>query len=329
MFISAQHIRKVMNSAETLALEEALTEHQRKMIKIAFTGLKKKRKSFPAFIHFPLLVYAALRGNIEPALPLATATTLFYLGVDIFDDVADGDLPVSLWKGFLDSEVNLIAATFFFSFPQLAISRMELSAKTIQQMQETMARGFLKMTAGQLADLNKAGSAETSVDDVEASVVAKSGEEYAMFALLSAQLAQTNEKLMKLCSSFGQACGVAAQLFSDCYDLFKAAHSRDLASGTRTLPIAFHLEGLKGQAREEFLRLLDLARTDPDAQKTVRNQLLATGELRKSAFVAESYCQQALHFLSKMEAMEPAADLLRQKIYNVSFFSKKKNVQAD
>ena len=82
-------------------------------------------------------------------------------------------------------------------------------------MQETMARGFLKMTAGQLADLNKAGSAETSVDDVEASVVAKSGEEYAMFALLSAQLAQTNEKLMKLCSSFGQACGVAAQLFSD------------------------------------------------------------------------------------------------------------------
>lgn len=326
MFISTQHIRKIMDSAETLAVEQAFTPRQRKMISLAFTGLKKKRKSYPAFIHFPLLVYAALRGNIEPALPLATATTLFFLGVDIFDDVADGDLPRSLWKGFHDSEINLIAATFFFSFPQLAISRMELSAKTIHQMQETLARGFLKMTAGQLADLSKAGSAETNVDDVEASVVAKSGEEYAMFALLSAQLAQTNERLMELCSSFGRACGVAAQLFSDCYDLFKAAHSRDLESGTRTLPIAFHLEALKGHARKDFLLLLDLARTDSDAQKTVRNELLATGELRKSAFVVESYCQQALRLLSEMEAMEPAAALLRQQIKNVSFFSRKRNV---
>lgn len=324
MFISSKHVREVLDSAEKLALEQAFSVRQRRMINIAFSGLKRNRETFPAFIHFPLLVYAALRGNIEPAIPLATATTLFFLGVDIFDDVADADLPKLLWDRFHDSEINLMAATFFFSFPQLAISRIELPAERIQQMQETLARGFLNMAAGQLADLSKAGSAQATVDEVEASVMAKSGEEFAMFALLSAHLAQSNTTLMKLCASFGRAYGVAAQLFSDCYDLFKASHSRDLASGTRTLPIAFHLETIKGQARKDFLLLLDRARTDPAAQKMVRNQLLATGQLRKCAFVVETYCQEALHLLSEMEALEPAAGLLRKKIQKVSFFSRKR-----
>lgn len=48
----------------------------------------------------------------------------------------------------------------------------------------------------------------------------------------------------------GRALGTAGQLSSDCYDLFTAEHSRDLASGTRTLTVVLYRERLNGSKKE-------------------------------------------------------------------------------
>src|SRR5215204_5070807 len=44
-------------------------------------------------IQLPLLVHEAITGDERPALPLAGACTLLYLGADLFDNVADRELP--------------------------------------------------------------------------------------------------------------------------------------------------------------------------------------------------------------------------------------------
>ena len=65
-----------------------------------------------AFIPLPVLVYSGLRGHEGPAIPLAAATTLLFLGIDWFDDVAAGDRP---------AEANLVLC----ALAQLAIAGLD------------------------------------------------------------------------------------------------------------------------------------------------------------------------------------------------------------
>lgn len=86
---------------------------------------------------------------------------------------------------------------------------------------------------------------------------------------------------------------LAGQLASDCHDLFDAPHSRDLANGTRTLPIALHLERLRGRPQDRLLSLLDRARLHAGAQAQVRRTLRQAGTLRHCALAVEVHCQRA------------------------------------
>lgn len=167
-----------------------------------------------------------------------------------------------------------------------------------------------------------AGSADISAAEVEASVAGKSGEQLATYASLAAQLAGAPSEVVTTYAAMGQAIGTAGQLASDCYDLFQASHSRDLANGTRTLPIALHLERHTGTERERFLMLLAQARHDKEAREAVRHCLRAAGELRRCAFVVEVYCQRALRALQQAQPLEPAGSGLRAMIDGMSFFPK-------
>lgn len=272
-------------------------------------------------IQLPLLVFAALRGDYEPAVPLAAATTLLFLGIDIFDDLADGDRP-SHWDGTPVSQISLAAATLFSSLPQLAISELNAPPSTLAAIQRTLAEGLLRMSAGQQGDLSMAGTPAMVAEEVESSVAAKSGEELAIFASLAAQLAGASSGLVDLYARLGRALGTAGQLASDCHDLFTAAHSRDLANGSRTLPIALYLATLYGEEREAFLCLLEAAKGDATAQAEVRRRLREAGVLRHCAFIVEVYCQRALKLLDRTCPLEPGAGGLLAMIDSISFFPK-------
>ncbi|HKH36813.1 MAG TPA: hypothetical protein VKA82_06540, partial [Rubrobacter sp.] len=46
-------------------------------------------------IQLPLLVHTAVAGDERPALPVAAACTLLYLGADLLDSILDHELPPS------------------------------------------------------------------------------------------------------------------------------------------------------------------------------------------------------------------------------------------
>ena len=308
--------------AETVAFIRncAVSEAQRGILEHAIAGLSVGAGP-PPLILLPQLVHAAITGDSSPARPLCVATTLLFTGIDILDDLADGDLPPH-WDGYAPSQIQLAATTLVSALPQMAISGLSAGPEARAAMHQTLATGLLRMAAGQAADLANAGGACPDPDLVEASVVQKSGEEGAMFASLAAQLAGACDSLVQLYGGFARAFVTAGQLSSDCYDLFTAPQSKDLANGSRTLPIALALRKSGSGPREEMLNLLAAARTDPSARQAVRKRLFAAGAVRMCGFIIEVYCAQARSLLARANPMEPAATELCSLIDYMSLFSK-------
>ena len=186
-------------------------------------------------------------------------------------------------------------------------------------MQHVLARGFFKMASGQHTDLFCAGTATVSPGRIEDSVRLKAGEELAVFALLAALHASASEDEVKRCISLGKAVGTAMQLTTDAIDLFAAPWSRDLAKGTRTLPVALYLDSLTKTGREDFIKVLHQARTDRISQDVVRRRLVEGGVLQKMACITEMYCGEALMHLDMLDSGRPSVDELRSLIRKISF----------
>ena len=323
--IAPEIIEEAFAGAEKTALALAPGKRQKEILQSAFTAARAKKPGFPVFIHFPLLVYGLFHDDIRPAVPLTGVTTLFFMGIDLFDDIADGDLPGDVWDGVGGDEISLAAATLFFSLPLLAAGDLMTSGSTKSKIQNVLARGFFTMASGQHTDLFYAGAGAVSPDTVEESVRLKAGEELATFARLAALHASASVEEVERCACLGRAAGTAMQLTSDAVDLFASPWSRDLANGTRTLPIALYLDTLDNAGRDDFVRTLDKARTDRAAQETVRRLLTDGGVLRKMACITEMYCGEALMHLDMLGSDRPASGELRSFIRDISFLPRARN----
>lgn len=312
---------QVFTQTEVFLKTHCVSPQQYQLLNLALHGLETgtQEEEVLPFIFVPRLICAGLTDDKEKSLPLSVATTLLFLGIDILDDIADGDLP-DYWQGHSISEINLAAATLLASLPQIALSELEVSETCRDAMQRILAQGLLRMSAGQQQDLVMNGQRNVSSQDIESSVAAKSGEEVAIFAALAAQFSGAAPHLITLYANMGKAMGTAGQLASDCHDLFQAAHSKDLANGTRTFPIALYLEKKTPEEKTIFLNLLARAKKGDAVIETIRDCLHRSGILRLCAFVVEVYCQRALTLLKKASPGGVAAADWAKLILHISFF---------
>jgi geranylgeranyl pyrophosphate synthase len=319
---AAARTAEIVARAEAFALSIAPTPEFDALLRTALSGLRERAQSADVrfFFHLPLLVHAGIRGTDEPAVPVAVATRLLFLGIDIGDDLADGDLPAH-WVGYRPSEINLAALTLLASVPQLAIAQLDAPTATREAMRAAIAGGLLRMAGGQQADRHTAGATDVSAAAVEASVVAKTGEEIALFARLGAECAGAARAQVERYAALGRWLGTAYQVASDLYDLFHAAHSKDLANGTRTLPIVQALERLPGPARTDLLAQLDRARRGEPVRKRILEHLLAAGVPRRCGLTVEVYLQRARLLLDELSPHEPASTRLRALIQELSHAS--------
>ena len=98
MFFSG-HTEKVFQVAKKLTYSYITQPKQRDLFEVAFEGLKQDLsiEPFVPFIQIPLYTRLGMGGHEEEAYPIAALNTLLFLGIDIMDDLADGDLPLH-WK---------------------------------------------------------------------------------------------------------------------------------------------------------------------------------------------------------------------------------------
>jgi geranylgeranyl diphosphate synthase, type I len=282
----------------------------RQLLRIHLEVGKERAEVWPQMssIQLPLLVHAAITGDGRPALPVAGACTLLYLGADLFDSILDDELPPS-WQARDRSEASLAATTLLGALPQLAFARLQERGTPLAKLwalARLFAEAGLTMGAGQYEDLLLPTLENVSIEDSRAMAENKSGAEYALFAAAGATLATEDPSTIEAYTAFGSCFGTAQQLVNDAQDIWGNRRGQDLLNGKRTLPIVHALSTLTGERRERLQGLLASARESTDHHDEVRALLAEAESLRYSALIVWLYQQQARTHLASASPQAPA-----------------------
>ena len=267
-------------------------------------------------IQLPLLVHAAITGDEEPALPVAGACTLLYLGADLFDNLIDDELPPS-WHARGSAEASLAATTLLAALPQLALARLGergTPPARLWGLAHPFAETLLTMSAGEHEDLLFTDRDDVGAQACRSMVERKSGSEFALFARAGALLATEDSAVVEGYTAFGLCFGTARQICTDAWDIWKV-QSPDLLNGRRTLPIVHALYTLRGGSRERLQDLLRAVRGGDQSHKEVRKMLLAAGSVHYTALIVGVYRRRALGYLAASSPQEPAGQDLRTLLH--------------
>jgi geranylgeranyl pyrophosphate synthase len=302
--------KRVLNWITEFVATASVTAAQRSLFETALVGIE--RYLSPATeggghvpsIELPLAVYEATTGDEEGAVPLAAACALVCLCAKPFDDLADGDRQAH-WAGRSGAEMNLAAATMLCALPPLILAQLDIAPMRRLRMQQILAEGLLRISAGQQTDLALTGEHEVTVAAVQAAVVGKTGERFATYCALAAEMAGVTPQAAALFASFGREIGMARQFLSDCHELLFDRECRDLAQGTRTMLIVTHLSELTGGDRPRFLNLIDRARTELQAREEVRRELCGSIAMCKVIFKARLHYGRARAQIELLGIREP------------------------
>jgi geranylgeranyl diphosphate synthase type I len=303
----------------------------RELLQIHLRVGKERAEAWPEMssVQLPLLVHKGITGDDGPALPVAGACTLLYLGADLFDSVLDHELPPS-WHTRDSSEAMLAATTLLGALPQISIASLEkqgMPPARLWKLARLFADTGLRMGAGQYEDLLFPGLERVSLEESRAMAERKSGSEYALFANAGAVLAAEDSSTAGTYAAFGLCFGIAKQLINDVQDIWSGDCSQDLLNGKRTLPIVHALSTLRGEQRERLRMLLAAARESPEHHGGVRALLAAAGSLRYTALIVWLYQQQARSHLAAASPREPAGRELRMLLDQDSILPQRRGAQ--
>jgi geranylgeranyl pyrophosphate synthase len=297
-----ERIGRVFVFLDELISALPLRSSHRELLQIHLRLGKERAEAWPEMssVQLPLLVHAAITGDDRPALPVAGACTLIYLGADLLDSVLDDELP-SCWHTRDSSEAILAATTLLGALPQLSIARLEEQGTPparIWLLSHLFADTGLEMSAGQYEDLLFPGLENVSLEDSRAMAERKSGSEYALFARAGAVLATDDPSTVEAYAAFSSCFGTTKQLINDAQDIWADNCSQDLLNGKRTLPIVHALSTLRGEQRERLQKLLAAARESTEHHSEVRALLARAESLRYTALIVWLYQQRARSHLA-------------------------------
>ncbi len=290
---------------------------------------REQAKVYPELpaIQLPLLVHAAITGDERPALPVAGACTLLYLGADLFDNLIDDELPPS-WHARDPAEASLAATTLLAALPQLSVARLREQGTPparLWALAHLFAETLLTMSAGEHEDLLFTDREDVGAEACRVMVERKSGSEFALFARAGAVLATEDPAVIEKYTAFGLYLGAARQICTDVWDLWEGENGPDLLNGKRTLPIVHALYTLRGESRKRLQDSLKAVREGAKCHDEVRKLLLAAGSVHYTALIVEFYRRQARNYLAAASPREPAGEALRTLLYGALLLGTEKD----
>jgi geranylgeranyl pyrophosphate synthase len=262
----------------------------------------------PPLVALPSLVQAAVTGEDTPSDRISGAVLLLFLGIDLLDDLMDGDI-TPYWQGATPAETLLVATTLTGAVAQLALAHSGFPAATVVAMEEAISRGGLRMAGGQRFDILARSRETVSPAEVEASVAAKSGAFTAMLAEFGALAAGAPPELVAEYAEWGHAYGTADQLRSDCADLFRDPVGSDITHGVVSYPLACLLESDEA-GEDETRQLLRAAASDVASLAQLRRRLRESGALAATEVTVRWYNESARKALARAAPREPASSVL-------------------
>jgi geranylgeranyl pyrophosphate synthase len=260
----------------------------------------------------PLIVYEAISGQYKRALAVAAALQLMKNAAEVLDDIEDADSSTSLSTKY-GSAIATNAATTLIILAEKMIARLKkyrVKDQTIIRVMDTINSFYTTTCIGQHLDLSLAPGEEISEDKYLKITYMKSASTAECACCVGALLANPEQKLIKIFSTFGCNLGMASQLANDIQGVLQGS---DIIKRKITLPVIFALNQADSHRRNTLkLAFDDSTETIPDITQ-IKNLLFHTGAINYTTVKMEFYKQLAQDNLA--DAERGGAKIERLKLF--------------
>ncbi len=201
---------------------------------------------------WPALVLAGCRaagGNERAATTVAAAVELFMAGLDILDEIEDGDHSPLVDEAGVAQALNVSTALLLLAHRLLNdLAADGVAPERVPAFGRTLATASLRATGGQHLDLATEGRSDISTADALDIARRKAGALVGGVCRLGALLGTDDEELLALYETWGCHHGTAAQLANDLHDARDIDRKSDGARGKGTLPLIFNRHAVRETA---------------------------------------------------------------------------------
>ena len=200
-----------------------------------------------------LLTCALLGGNVQRALPAATAVELVHHFSLIHDDIQNGNperdhRPAVWWHWGPGQAIN--AGDGLHALARLALFRLscvDVPPDTVLEATRVLDQACLALCEGQYTDLVFQDRINITRAAYMRMAEARTGALLGCAAQLGALLAGASEETQEAVATAGRRLGLALQAHRDVGNLWGPAATGDILNKSKTLPVVYALE--KGDLR--------------------------------------------------------------------------------
>lgn len=179
-------------------------------------------------------------GESSAAIRVAAAVELFMAGLDVLDEIEDGDYSPLVAEAGQAQALNVSTALTFLAQRVLGgLNRDGVPVSRLPLFHQTMADAGLAATGGQYLDLASVDSPDFTMDDGLEVARRKGGSLVAGACRLGAMLGTDQNEILDLYSAWGRHYGTMAQLANDLHDAEDVQQKSDIKLGKPTLPLLF------------------------------------------------------------------------------------------
>lgn len=249
----------------------------------------------------------------------AAACEMLHNATLLHDDVADQS-PQRRGRPTVASMLGPSSAVLLGDFWLSRAVDTVLSAEESHRVVELFSHTLQNLAEGEMLQLQKAGSADTSFDDYFRIIFCKTASLFEVCGLAGAVSAEASEKMKNAAKEYSGNLGMAFQIRDDILDYSGDASlgkpvGVDLKEKKITLPLLCALEG--DPREEEIRRLVREMDENPSNEEEIRKFVKNSQGEKKAAAILEDYVTKAVRALDGIPDSEEKSCLSEIAEYNI------------
>lgn len=304
-------IKKASTSSEYIAsiIQETIPDSNfRNQIQSTANRYLEQMQDDLSFGFLPTVIYSAISGDTEKAIPITAAWQLIQVAAKLFDDVEDGETTERI------ADATNLATGFLFT-AHAALDRLVdygVSLDQSHRMKVGLNQACLCACAGQDADLQIRHILEPIDPDCWLEIARrKSGELFAWASQAGGIVAGVSETVQENLWECGLRLGTLVQIADDFNGIWGPAGEIDLFNGQWTLPIIYAFYVANPLEKKVFDGLIkSAAQGDRHAAHNAREQISSLGAQKYVLAVAYIQRSEAIEILDHIPLSPPARQRL-------------------
>lgn len=267
-----------------------------------------------------LLVYNALSGVHDKALPAAAAIELIHNFSLIHDDIEDMDEErrhkSTVWKLFgISQAINVGDGMHVLAnLAALRLEELNVTSSKIVEVIRILNETIIALCEGQYLDMSFEDRLDITIDMYLEMIRRKTAALVEAATWIGATLATEDKDKIDSFRKFGRNIGIAFQIIDDIIGIWEKTSrtgkpkASDVRNKKKTLPILYALQEASKEGKKRLMDIYQKDKLTEEDTEAVLNILEETGAHEYSKKMAEKFERDALTELSKTKIENEAMD---------------------